>query len=979
MRRLQRASVVAAATAVVFLMVASVFLAGSTGPNAASPAVAATSWNAGVAAKYHAPISAMAQQALVTPDFKPDAAQPVTLPTPQVDGPSNISVNAVRFIRDGSYMPQSETTVAIDPANTNHVVSGVNDGRMFFCGGLPASDCPDGYTLSITGFTVSADGGQSVLKSDDLPSLQENVDNATGVPFPEILASWGDPSLAPGVGGNFYFATLAISLNSSANGIELAVSNANLFDAGNPCTTSIATPTANACWTATFVFGNLSDVAPTFEDKERIAVDQDPTSPYYGDVYVAWDHFLANGTSVSYLARCTPALVCTMVAGDILPALSGSNAFAAFTTPVVGSDGSVDVTWCNYGTFTSLGPITCYERSSAANGGAFGAVHEVLSFMGSGTDFPSDTGLVGFATEQFRTASIPVIAVDASGGPMDNNLYFVVDVCTSYTYFAYYSPAEPGNCGASGVLFSMSSDGGSTWSAGTLVSGAGVNVQPWVTVDPTNGNVVVAYYTTRYDPFDHRIDVVASVSADGGTTWSDVRVTNVSNEPDSDPSYYYYLGQFGGSWVVPQYGDYFEAVAYGGLITTVFTANYAVELGTFQTDPWLAVAPERGPVQVAATATPNPADPMVSVAFTATPKDAAGATTFGWTFGDGAMGTGAHASHAYTSPGTYTATVTALDALGRTATDKVTVVVSTAFAATASVSPLETDVGIAASFGASATGGTAPYSVAWSFGDGSTSAQSSTSHAYASAGSFTATYWVNDSAGGSVSDSMTIVVNPRPTVTLTASKSATDVGMSVSFSATVSGGTSPTNALTWAWGDQSSSAAGLTAQHAWTQTGSMGVTPTLVDGAGGTGSATAAIEENALPTVSISRSTSLATTADSVTITPQAAGGTAPLTYAWDFKDGATSTTVSPSHAFANAGTYVVALTVTDAAGASVVQTVTITVTPPTITTTSAILYSVIAFIVGAVIAALVLLLLGRRKKPQPEPTPVTPPPPPSP
>ena len=977
MNRLHRASLVAAVIVVVFVMVASAFLAGPTSTNRPVPVRAAISWNPGVASRYHAPISAMGQQALVTPDFKPEAAQPRILAPSLADPPSNISVNAVRFINDTSYMPQSETTVALDPSNTNHVVAGVNDGRMFFCGGLPASDCPDGYTLSVTGFTVSADGGQTILKSDNLPGLMENVNNKTGVPFPEFLASWGDPSLAPGVNGEFYFATLAISLNSSANGIELAISNVNLFNPSIPCTTSLSTPEVNACWTAALVFGNMSDVAPTFEDKDRIAVDHDPTSPYYGDVYVTWDHFFANGTSASYVARCTPALTCTMLAGAGPAPLSGTNAFAAFTTPVVGSDGSVDVTWCNYGTFTSLGPITCYERSSAPNGGAFGTTREVLSFEGTGTDFPGYTGLLGFATEQFRTASIPVIAVDTSGGPMNNNLYFVIDVCTSYTYYAYYSPAEPGNCGASGVLFSMSSDGGATWSAGTLVSGAGVNVQPWVTVDPTNGNVVVVYYTTRYDPFDHRIDVVASVSADGGTAWSDVRVTSVSNEPDSDPSYYYYLGAFGGSWVVPQYGDYFEAVAYGGLITTVFTANYAVEVGTFQTDPWLAVSPERGPIQVAVTATPNPADPTVPVAFAATAMNAAGAATYSWDFGDGATGSGSNPTHAYASPGTYTATVTLTDSLGRTATDKVTVVVSTVLAATASVTPTETDVGLNASFSASPAGGTAPYTVTWSFGDGSKSTGASRTHSYASVGTYTATYWVNDSAGASISNALTVVVNALPTVSLTASKISTDVGMSVSFTATVGGGTAPTNALTWAWGDQSSSATGLSAAHTWTQAGAKTVTATVVDGAGGTGSKSATITVNALPVVSIAPSTYLALTGDAVAFTSTVTGGTTPLTYAWDFKDGGTATDPAPSHAFASAGTYAVALTVTDAAGASVLQTVTITVTAPTISTTSAILYAVIAFIVGAAIAALVLLLLGRRKKQAPAVAPPAPPPPP--
>ena len=39
------------------------------------------------------------------------------------------------------------------------------------------------------------------------------------------------------------------------------------------------------------------------------------------------------------------------------------------------------------------------------------------------------------------------------------------------------------------------------------------------------------------------------------------------------------------------------------------------------------------------------------------------------------------------------------------------------------------------------------------------------------------------------------------------------------------------------------------------------------------------------------------------------------LTYAWDFGDGATGTGVTASHTYASAGTYTVALTVTDNGG----------------------------------------------------------------
>jgi PKD repeat protein len=54
-----------------------------------------------------------------------------------------------------------------------------------------------------------------------------------------------------------------------------------------------------------------------------------------------------------------------------------------------------------------------------------------------------------------------------------------------------------------------------------------------------------------------------------------------------------------------------------------------------------------------------------------------------------------------------------------------------------------------------------------------------------------------------------------------------------------------------------------------------------------------------------------------VTFDDLTVGGTAPLTYAWSFGDGATSSEATPTHTYAGPGTYDVTLTVTDATGAT--------------------------------------------------------------
>jgi hypothetical protein len=402
--------------------------------------------------------------------------------------------------------------------------------------------------------------------------------------------------VAPSIDGNFFYASLAISRSSFANGIMIAKSNSSLFNAGVACNTVSPISTANPCWNAVFVFGNLARFASTFEDKDRIAVDRNPTSPFYGSVYVAWDHFDFTGTSSTYLARCDNNLAsCSLVSGGAQPIISGDDLFPAWSTPVVDKNGNVYVTWCNFGTFTTFGPVSCRISSSPPGGTSFGPPTTILSFMGAGTTFPDFTVPLGWATETFRTFSVPSLAVDLSN--RSNNLYFAIQVCVSGHYYAvpsFVAPVaddNPGDCGLSAILFSRSTNGGSIWSSPTALSKPAVNDQPFITVDSATGQVYVVYYTTQFDQWNHRIDVVASVSNNRGQTFHQLRVTSVSNEPNSDPNMYNYIrpNGVGGSFTVPQYGDYIEATARDGTLWVLFTGNYQSEAGTFQTDPFLAV------------------------------------------------------------------------------------------------------------------------------------------------------------------------------------------------------------------------------------------------------------------------------------------------------------------------------------------------------------------------------------------------------
>ncbi len=697
-------------------------------------------------------------------------ALPAGFPVPP--GPfnplSNVPINAARFLNDTSFLPQSETSVAVDPTNTNNVLGGVNDARAFFCApafGGNASYCTSGWTLSLSGFTLSTNGGTSIAQSADIPGQNNTVVPGT------FLASFGDPAVAAAPGHVFYYASLIIApIGVFANGIELAVNTSALYGAGS-CWTYATTPYTNPCWKTKFVYGDRPAVNGTFEDKELLAVDWDASSAYYGQVYVAWDHFNANGTSNAFLERCTEALVCTLLSGG--PTGGGistwANPYIAFSTPAVGPDGSVYVSFCNFGNATLSVPLNCSVVKSPAGGTAFGAPVQVTSFGGprAPAAFRSWYPFAGYATEQFRTSPVDSLAVGSGG-----NVYFTVPICT--TFFYYVLGPSPGDCQSVSTVFSHSSNGGTTWSTPAILTGNVNTIQPSVTVDPTNGNVVVTYASTQFDPFDHKTDVMAAVSTNQGTTWNTYRLTNTSDEPNSDPAFYFSGGAgFGGSWIVPQYGDYFLATAYGGQIWTTITGSYDVSGGIYNADMFLGRMAETGPIVVTPTVESTPADAGKSIHFNATAANALGPVTYSWAFGDGTSGSGVALNHTYALPGNYSVTVTGTEGAWGSASKTVSVSVNPALSVSAVVAPSIPKAGETATFVAATNGGSGGATYAWTFGDGGTGAGATPTHTYSASGTYTATVTANDTLGGSAKISITVVVGAAPAATVTAT-SATE-------------------------------------------------------------------------------------------------------------------------------------------------------------------------------------------------------------
>lgn len=250
-----------------------------------------------------------------------------------------------------------------------------------------------------------------------------------------------------------------------------------------------------------------------FNDKEDVWVDRNPSSPFFGRVYVSWTQF--RGSAFTFFGE--PVRVAfsddggktwskerQLSAGQNI-GLGGRQGSTVRTGP----DGTVYVVW----------------EESDVNG--FKQV--VAVSHDGGVTFSRPVGVARVHDIQdpipganFRDNSFPSLAVDQGTGAV------------------FVAWADLRN-GTGRIVVSKSSDHGSTWSAPAVVSPAadgyaffqGLDVAP-------NGRVDVGYQAlkanatgpTAYGTGNATIDSFYVQSTNGGATWSaSTRVSSVSSDP----------------------------------------------------------------------------------------------------------------------------------------------------------------------------------------------------------------------------------------------------------------------------------------------------------------------------------------------------------------------------------------------------------------------------------------------------------------
>jgi Ca2+-binding RTX toxin-like protein len=385
----------------------------------------------------------------------------------------------------------------------------------------PTGDTPENTTQSETtlavlgttlcaGYNNSAAGGFSGL------SRSTNL----GVSWTQRpgLDQSGDPVIAVHrASGTFYYAEIATVGGNDAIGVATSTDDCQTF--GAPVD---ASPVASAA------------AATTFNDKPWIAVDNTGGADD-GNLYVCWTRFFTQAaveTSELRVSRSTDGGA-TFVDEQVVAA-AGTAPFGC--SIAVGPAGQIYLVWADR-TGATMNDIR-FSRSTDAGQTYSTPVSIATGIRHPGVDtiVTCPTGANPAATRPTLTGDIRMLhqawlAVDATGGPFNGNLYVV------------YASDPVGTPDNSDVFFIRSTDGGGMWSAPMQIGGGGGatdQFEPFVTVGGVLGTVAVAWYDRRNDPANNTlIDVYTAFSRDGGVTVDPiVRVTGVNfGVPPINPNF----------------------------------------------------------------------------------------------------------------------------------------------------------------------------------------------------------------------------------------------------------------------------------------------------------------------------------------------------------------------------------------------------------------------------------------------------------
>jgi PKD repeat protein len=304
------------------------------------------------------------------------------------------------------------------------------------------------------------------------------------------------------------------------------------------------------------------------------------------------------------------------------------------------------------------------------------------------------------------------------------------------------------------------------WSSLSFGSGPNGRALTGLTLDPS-GSIPFLYAGTggatyRNDTWVYSTTPSVTIAAAPGTTEVTIPVTFTATVNSGTPPYVatFHFGDSVATVVSGNGPTLTVSHAYSSTGSFIPSVNVTDSAGLVASASSLtAIVVTAGPT-IVASASPTVVDIGAPVAFSASATvPGTPPITYSWKFGDGGTSTaGASVTYAYSTAGTYRASVTGTDSGGLTSTANLTILVNSPPALSVGVNRSTTTVGYPVTFYANLSGGTSPYRYSWNFGDGNRSTFPTPTHIFGTAGNFTVVVWTNDSFSASDHQSIRVAV-----------------------------------------------------------------------------------------------------------------------------------------------------------------------------------------------------------------------------
>lgn len=248
-----------------------------------------------------------------------------------------------------------------------------------------------------------------------------------------------------------------------------------------------------------------------FEDKPLIAADNNPDSPYAGNLYVGWTEFSLS-KSIILFSRSTDGGITWSLPYEISThegfPRDDNGAVEGFSA-AAGPDGTLYAVWAD-----GYSMVMAVSRDG---GLTFSPSQKIL-----------DVPATYFKVEAVERADgFPQIGID----PRTERLYV--------TWADYRN-------GDVDVFCATSRDRGRTWSPAVRVNNDPVHdgadqFFQWLAVDPVDGSADVVFYDRRGDPNDRAGTIVLARSTDGGQTFANYAWTSTPFDPGEE-----FIGDYAG-------------------------------------------------------------------------------------------------------------------------------------------------------------------------------------------------------------------------------------------------------------------------------------------------------------------------------------------------------------------------------------------------------------------------------------------------